>query len=353
MSRLVDFDLPSLGGPRALEIIVEEAPDLPAITVSGAISEETAVATLTAGAVDYVLKDHLTRLAPAVRHALEGADLRRRQRAADELARQSQFALEHSSQAVAYVDESGSILYMNGHAERLAGVSREQLVGRRIWGWSPMLDEGSWAALWAKTVNGPVLDLEVPVETPGGRRVFVSVTLDHLAREEGDFMIIYARDITRQRETEERARETEERYRRLVENLADIVFRYEFEPDRGLTYINPAVETITGYSPEEFYADPTLMISMAHPDDVHVMTSLFSTKDVPPDPVIVRWVGKDGVVRRMQSRLVPIRDDAGSLVAVEGVARDITKESEAAERVAHMRDLLDYVVSNAQLHRHP
>ncbi len=345
---LVDFNLPSFGGPRALEILAEEAPDLPAITVSGAISEETAVATLTAGAVDYVLKDNLTRLAPAVRRALEGADLRRRQRAADELARQSQFAVEHSSQAVAYVDEAGSILYMNGHAERLAGMSREQLVGRRIWGWSPMFDEETWGALWGKAVDGAVLDLEGPVQTPDGRRLVVSASLDHLARDEGDFMIVYARDVTRQRETEERARETEERYGRLADNLADIVFRYELEPDRRLTYINPAVETITGYSPEDCYADPMLMISMAHPDDAPVMASMLRTPHVPPDPVVMRWVGKDGVVRWMQSRLVPIRDDAGRLIAVEGVTRDITSEREAAERVAHSRDLLDYVVSNAR-----
>ena len=104
---LVDYNLPSFGGRRALEIIAEAAPALPAITVSGAISEATAVATLTAGATDYVLKDNLTRLVPAVRRAVEGADLRRRERAADELARQSQFAVEHSSQAIVYVDENG------------------------------------------------------------------------------------------------------------------------------------------------------------------------------------------------------------------------------------------------------
>src|SRR5665647_594629 len=63
---LVDYNLPGFGGPQALAVLAEAAPDVPAITVSGAISEDTAVATITAGAVDYVLKDNLTRLAPAV-----------------------------------------------------------------------------------------------------------------------------------------------------------------------------------------------------------------------------------------------------------------------------------------------
>jgi len=64
---LVDYNLPGFGGLEALAVLAAEAPDVPAITVSGAISEEMAVATITAGAVDYVLKDNLTRLAPPSR----------------------------------------------------------------------------------------------------------------------------------------------------------------------------------------------------------------------------------------------------------------------------------------------
>ena len=64
---LVDYNLPGFSGPEALAVLAAVAPDVPAITVSGAITEETAVATIAAFAVDYVLKDNLTRLAPAVR----------------------------------------------------------------------------------------------------------------------------------------------------------------------------------------------------------------------------------------------------------------------------------------------
>jgi DNA-binding NtrC family response regulator len=53
---LVDYNLPDFGGPRALAVLAEAAPDLPAITVSGAIDEDTAVTTIKTGAVVYVLK---------------------------------------------------------------------------------------------------------------------------------------------------------------------------------------------------------------------------------------------------------------------------------------------------------
>jgi DNA-binding NtrC family response regulator len=55
---LVDYNLPGFGGSQALAVLAAEAPDVPAITVSGAITEETAVTTIKAGAVDYLSVDH-------------------------------------------------------------------------------------------------------------------------------------------------------------------------------------------------------------------------------------------------------------------------------------------------------
>jgi DNA-binding NtrC family response regulator len=137
---LVDYNLPGFGGPQALAVLAEVAPDLPAITVSGAISEDTAVATIKAGAVDYVLKDNLTRLAPAVQRAVEGAELRRKQRRSAGQARQTMYAIEHSSQAIVYVSEGGVVLYANEAAQRFGGGSPVDAVGQELWDWVPMLN---------------------------------------------------------------------------------------------------------------------------------------------------------------------------------------------------------------------
>ena len=157
---LVDFSLPGFGGLEALHVLSELAPDVPAITVSGVISDETAVATMAAGAVDYVLKDNLTRLAPAVERAVAGAELRRRERRAAEEARQSKFAVDHASQAIVYVSEDGVILYANEAAGRLAGVAPGAAMGRGIWGWYPHLSREGWSELWRRAVQGPVADME-------------------------------------------------------------------------------------------------------------------------------------------------------------------------------------------------
>jgi len=79
---LADFNLPRFDGLSALELARESAPDVPFIFVSGTIGEERAIEALRRGAVDYVLKTNLKRLAPAVRRAVEEAEaegVRRRQ----------------------------------------------------------------------------------------------------------------------------------------------------------------------------------------------------------------------------------------------------------------------------------
>ncbi len=67
---LSDFHLPHFNGLAALALAQERCPEVPFIFVSGAIGEEVAIDSLKRGATDYVLKDRLTRLAPAVKRAL-------------------------------------------------------------------------------------------------------------------------------------------------------------------------------------------------------------------------------------------------------------------------------------------
>ena len=81
---LSDYQLPGFDGLAALALARRHAPETPFIFVSGVLGEERAVETLKEGAVDYVLKQRLTRLPSAVRRALDEARERRERRAADE-----------------------------------------------------------------------------------------------------------------------------------------------------------------------------------------------------------------------------------------------------------------------------
>ena len=81
---LADYSMPKFNALEALAIVQDRGIDLPFIIVSGTIGEETAVAAMKAGAHDYLMKDNLARLVPAVSRELRDADERRARREAEE-----------------------------------------------------------------------------------------------------------------------------------------------------------------------------------------------------------------------------------------------------------------------------
>ena len=81
---LADFKLPSFNGAQALAIAKHRCPEVPVIIISGAVGEETAVELLKNGATDFVLKDRLGRLLPAVHRALREVGEREARRHAEE-----------------------------------------------------------------------------------------------------------------------------------------------------------------------------------------------------------------------------------------------------------------------------
>lgn len=88
---LVDYTLPDMSGPRALQCLRERGWDVPAVVVTGTVSDEAALGCLRLGATDYVLKDRLARLGTAVRNAIEQRGVRRERTAiAEDLSRRTQ-----------------------------------------------------------------------------------------------------------------------------------------------------------------------------------------------------------------------------------------------------------------------
>jgi PAS domain S-box-containing protein len=125
--------------------------------------------------------------------------------------------------------------------------------------------------------------------------------------------------------------ESEARYRRLAENAQDIIYRYNRAPLSRITYINPAVKDVVGYAPDEFYADPDLFLNLISPSDQPALLSLVSQTGPLNNPITLRWLRKDGAWAWIEHRNVPILDQAGNLIAVEGIARDITERKQLEE----------------------
>jgi PAS domain S-box-containing protein len=142
-------------------------------------------------------------------------------------------------------------------------------------------------------------------------------------------------------------------FRMLVERGHDVFYRLRLGPEPALVYVSPAIQAVTGYAPEEVYADPGLWQQLVHPDDrANLPGSGAIDAEAIGDveaPVTVRLVHRDGTIRWTEHRTVAVHDAAGRVVAIEGTARDITAQAEAQLRVqASEAQFLD-LLSNVEL----
>jgi PAS domain S-box-containing protein len=130
---IADYVMPHFNGLAALGIVKGKGMDLPFIIVSGHITDDTAVAAMKAGAHDYVMKDNLARLGPAVNRELREAEERRERRRGEErLKVEHAFrrAVENSVPAgISAVDLHGRQTYVNPAFCRMVGWGEAELVG--------------------------------------------------------------------------------------------------------------------------------------------------------------------------------------------------------------------------------
>jgi PAS domain S-box-containing protein len=139
-------------------------------------------------------------------------------------------------------------------------------------------------------------------------------------------------DITERRQTEERLRASEERFRQFADSVDDVFWIIEPAPQR-FVYVNQAFTRIWGVPVEELLADARLWGAAVHPDDAG--NNLPAFERWLQDPALevyaeeYRVIGRDGRVHWIRDHGTKLRDAAGNVVRLQGIAEDITQRREA------------------------
>jgi len=154
-------------------------------------------------------------------------------------------------------------------------------------------------------------------------------------------------DITERRRAEEKLKESEERFRLLAENAKDIIYRYRLKPTPGFEYVSPSTTDITGYTPEEHYADPELGLKLVHPDDRHILEAFLRSPESANKALALRWISRDGREIWTEQQISPFYDDQGELVAIEGIGRNITERKELEDALRQSEERFRSLVQNA------
>lgn len=220
---LSDFALPDFDGSAALALTRQKCPDTPFIFVSGKLGEEVAIDTLKQGATDYVLKQRLDRLVPAVERALEEAAERKKHRRTKEALRLSEERMHVA------VKNSPLILYTTDRNLRYswvgkpyAGLEASELLGKRDDEIFPPKDAAELIALKQAVLTSGIGRRQIiTLPNRNGTPAIYDVTAEPM-RDGSDTLpglTVAAVDITEQRQTESELRRRQAEIEALNERL--------------------------------------------------------------------------------------------------------------------------------------
>jgi len=251
---LSDWSLPNFSAPAALDLLKEKGLDIPFIIVSGSIGEETAVDAMRAGADDFVLKDKLARLTPAIARELrematrKQADvaLRRSERRLKTSEARFRALIEKSADLILLTTADGLTTYISPAVESTLGYSSDHLVGQSAMVFCHPDDRNNIANVLKRLVNVPseILSVEFrAIHSDGTTRWLEATGRNMLADPAVDGIVCNVRDVTERKEAEESLRKTEEQLRQAqkmeaIGNLASGV-AHDF---------NNLLSVILGYS---------------------------------------------------------------------------------------------------------
>jgi PAS domain S-box-containing protein len=231
--------------------------------------------------------------------------------------------------------ETGKIIDANPFILNLLSYSLSECSGKMLWEIGLLGDIESSKVAFQELQTKEYLRYEdLPLKTKDGRQIDVEF-ISNLYKV-GNRKVIQCniRDISEHKQAEKALRDSEARYKRITEGLTDYQYTVRIENGRAVeTWQSPACVTVTGYTAEEFSANPHLWIQMVVPKDRELVkqrvSQILAGKDVPHmEHCIIR---KDGASRWVSDTTILFKDAAGKLLSYDGVIKDITERKSAED----------------------
>jgi PAS domain S-box-containing protein len=341
---LADYTLPDFNALQALRILQQSGLDIPFIVVSGSIGEDIAVAMMKRGAHDYLLKQNLARLVPAVERALADTETRRAaRRVEDELrASEARFRVfvDHASDAFFLHDERGVILDVNQIACENLGYSREELIGMLPRQFDPDVNQAFSERILARLAAGGVVTFESHHRRKDGTVFPVEIRSRQFWQNGKLYSVSLARDITERKRSEEKLQELSSA---VEQSPVSVIIT---NPEGRIEYVNPKFCEVTGYTVAEALGqNPRILKSGKMPPETYrqLWDALAAGKE---------WRGeflnckKNGEMYWESASISPIVNEAGVTTHYLAVKEDITERKQAEKALHEAKEQLQYILDN-------
>jgi PAS domain S-box-containing protein len=339
---LSDYSLPSFDGLAALKIARDKCPDVPFIFVSGALGEEMAIDLLKKGATDYVLKNRLSRLEPAVSRALHEVEERRERERAELALKESEVRyrtiFENTGTATVIVDEDATIVLANRQFERLTGFSRSEIEGNKKWTEFVLEDDLPKLKLLSRAVGKhsrtPSDGYEFRIAGSSGDILSVLANVAVIPATKRTVMSLL--DISQLKRAERERREASLYARSLIEAGIDPLIT--INADGKIMDVNSAAEATTGVPRSDLIGSDFADYFTEPQKAQEVYQEVFSKGVVRDYSLAIRNIS--GGVTEVLYNASLYRSESGDIQGVLAVARDITERVEAEKKILSSNEML-------------
>lgn len=250
-----DYALPAFDGMHALRLSLEHDSTLPVIILTGSMNEETAVACMKAGAADYVLKEHVSKLPVAVRNALERKEVRAARHEAEHALREKEERLQSIFRAVpagigVVIDRV--FTEINQRFCEMIGYTADELIGQsaRMIYPSDADYERVGQEKYRQIRRDGIGTVETRFQCKDGAILDILMNSTPLNRADlSQGVLFIALDITERKVVERALQASEEKYRQIVENAQEGI--WIIDADNITTFVNAQMADMLGYTVEE------------------------------------------------------------------------------------------------------
>ncbi|MGK7940979.1 MAG: PAS domain S-box protein [Crocosphaera sp.] len=245
--------------------------------------------------------------------------------------------VETATEGIWIIDQDNKTSFVNQQMATMLGYEVEEMTGKSLFDFVDSEDK----IIVKKNIQKHRQDIsethDFKFRCRDGRELWTIFSTNPLFDDEDNYLGAFGMvtNISQRKKIEQALSESEERLEGILTSIQDVIWSLDPKFSQ-LQYINAAAQIVLGFSLEELYETPNLLLTIVHPDDQelvkhhrHILMEIGHTE------FQYRIIRKDGKVRWLHSRIRGVYNEQGKIIRVDGIDSDITEQKRAQQQLQY------------------